>query len=93
MHLCEWSVLLQCPDMLAMGSHTAVSAVLFTLTASVWMAAGVTQTCPMLAGIPGRDGRDGPPGPPGPPGALCTLHPGQVGSWYCSLLRFGYIIG
>ena len=52
-----------------MGSHTAVSAVLFTLTASVWMAAGVTQTCPMLAGLPGRDG------PPGPPGAPCCQTP------------------
>ena len=52
-----------------MGSHTAMSAVLFTLTASVWMAAGVTQTCPVLAGLPGRDG------PPGPPGAPCCQTP------------------
>ena len=52
-----------------MGSHTSVSAFLFTLTASVWMAAGVTQTCPLLAGIPGRNGRDGLPGPPVPLGA------------------------
>ena len=67
-HLCEWTVLLLCPHMITMGSHTTVFAVLFTLTASVWMAAGVTQTCPLLPGAPGKDGRDGPPGPPGPPG-------------------------
>ena len=76
--------------MITMGSHTTVFAVLFTLTASVWMAAGVTQTCPVLSGAPGRDGRDGLPGspglpgPPGPPGALCPLLTGQVSLWYCS---------
>ena len=62
---------------------TTMSAVLYILTASVWTAAGLTQTCPLLPGAPGKDGRDGipgtsgspgsngspgPPGPPGPPG-------------------------
>ena len=55
-----------------MGPQSTVFAVLFTLTASAWMVAGLTQTCPLLPGTPGRDGRDGPPGPPGSPGAPCT---------------------
>ena len=55
--------------MTAMGFHTTVSVVLLILTASVWMAAGLTHTCPVLPGSPGRDGRDGPPGPPGATGA------------------------
>ena len=50
-----------------MGFHTTVSAALLILTASVWMAAGLTHTCPVLPGSPGRDGRDGSPGPPGAP--------------------------
>ena len=58
--LCDWTVLLQCPHTTAMGYHTTVSVVLLILTASVWMAAGVTQTCPVLPGVPGRDGRDAP---------------------------------
>ena len=32
------------------------------------MATGVTQTCPVLSGTPGRDGRNGLPGPPGASG-------------------------
>ena len=52
-----------------MRFHTTVSVVLLIMTASVWMAAGVTHTCPVLPGSPGRNGRDGLPGPPGPPGA------------------------
>ena len=64
-----------------------MSAVLYILTASVWTAAGLTQTCPLLPGAPGKDGRDGTPGtsgspgsngspgPPGPPGT-----PGSPGS-------------
>ena len=54
-----------------MGFHTTESVVLLILTASVWMAAGVTHTCPVLPGSPGKDGRDGLPAPPGPPGAPC----------------------
>ncbi len=42
---------------------------LFILTASVWMAAGVTHTCPVLPGVPGKDGIDGSLGPPGATGA------------------------
>ena len=53
--------------MITMGSRT-VSIVLFILTASFWMVAGATQTCPLLPGVPGRDGRDGLPGVSGPPG-------------------------
>ena len=34
--------------MTAIGFHTTVSVVLLILTASVWMAAGVTHTCPVL---------------------------------------------
>ena len=61
--------------MITMGSHTTVFAVLISLTASFWMAVGVTQTCPLLPGTPGKDGRDGLPGSPGPPGP-----PGASGS-------------
>ena len=48
---------------------------LLILTASVWMAAGVTHTCPVLPGVPGKDGRDGPPGPPGSTGAAGSNGP------------------
>ena len=48
----------------------AVFAILFILTASAWVVAGLTQqTCPLLSGTPGRDGRDGIPGTSGSPGS------------------------
>ena len=69
-----------------MAPGTTVFAVLFILTVSAWMVAGLTQTCSLLPGTPGRNGRDGipgtsgspgsdgspgSPGPPGTPGAPC----------------------
>ena len=44
-------------------------AVLLILTASAWMVAGLTLTCPLLPGTPERDG---PPGPGSPCAVIQT---------------------
>ena len=51
--------------MTAMGFHTTESVVLLLLTASVWMAVGVTHTCPAL------------PGPSCVSGSTCCDNPDQ----------------